>query len=246
MRRLGPPVGRDATELARSAICRAGPLTSRGTRPPIVHDRIQDHHHPRTTTTKCGGSIAQHDRVPSTDRLNGDVPDVRPHVCVCAATRLRHTGRGSARDLLFSPTRPPRKDRHTRGYKEAELGGRRGCARDGRDATVFRYSDATTCPRVDGSDAVGARSLSNLQGPQDDEGEERGEGCWRRSQFNPVQASARWLSEPALPGPWAPVGLGKNYSAALSFKGAARRLGGLRTHNWWCCDITYPLSSSNG
>ena len=102
LRRLGPPVGRDATELARSAICRAGPLTSRGTRPPIVHDRIQDHHHPRTTTTKCGGSIAQHDRVPSTDRLNGDVPDVRPLVCVCAATRLRHTGRGSARDLLFS------------------------------------------------------------------------------------------------------------------------------------------------
>jgi hypothetical protein len=208
--------------LARSAICRAGPLTSVGTWPPIVHDRIQDHHHPRTTTTKCGGSIAQHDRVPSTDRLNGDVPDVRPLVCVCAATRLRHTGRGSARDLLFSPTRPPRKDRHTRGYKEAELGGRRGCARDGRDATFIRYSDATTCPRVDGSDAVGARSLSNLQGPQDDEGEERGEGCWRRSQFNPVQASARWLSEPALPGPWAPVGLGKNYSAALSFKGAAR------------------------
>ena len=176
LRRLGPPVGRDATELARSAICRAGPLTSRGTRPPIVHDRIQDHHHPRTTTTKCGGSIAQHDRVPSTDRLNGDVPDVRPLVCVCAATRLRHTGRGSARDLLFSPTRPPRKDRHTRGYKEAELGGRRGCARDGRDATFIRYSDATTCPRVDGSDAVGARSLSNLQGPQDDEGEERGGG----------------------------------------------------------------------
>ena len=134
---------------------------------------------------------------------------------------------GGARSLFFSPTRPPRKDRHNRGYKEAEMGGRRGCARDGGDATFIRYSDTTTCLRVDGSDAVGARSLSNLQGPQDDEGEERGEGCWRRSQFNPVQVSARWLSEPALPGPWAPVGLGKNYSAALSFKGAARRLGGL-------------------
>ena len=89
LRRLGPPVGRDATELARSAICRAGPLTSRGTRPPIVHDRIQDHHHPRTTTTKCGGSIAQHDRVPSTDRLNGDVPDVRPHVYNEGRTPIR-------------------------------------------------------------------------------------------------------------------------------------------------------------
>ena len=198
MRRLGPPVGRDATELARSAICRAGPLTSRGTRPPIVHDRIQDHHHPRTTTTKCGGSIAQHDRVPSTGRLNGDVPDARPHVCVCAATLLRHTGRGALVAFSFLPPALLEKTGTIAVTRKLRRVGEEVRACRGR-AWSIRYFDATTCPRVARSDVVGARFLSNLQGPtQDDEGEERGEGAGGGASsiwFKPARAgSLTWLS----------------------------------------------------
>ena len=167
----------------RSAAQR-GPLTSRGTRPPIVHDRIQDHHHPRTTTTKCGGSIEQHGRVPQ--RI--DSMETCP---TFAGTSVSAPRRGSATPggealvtFSFLPPALLEKTGTIAGYKEVEMGARRGCAGDGGDATFIRYFDATTCLRVDGSDAVGARSLSNLRAASQRAGER---GCWGEE---PVQVGS--------------------------------------------------------
>ena len=182
MRRLGPPVGREGCDGIGSKCdlpCRAA--TSRGTRPQIVHDRIQDHHHPRTTTTKWGGSIAQHGRVPSTDRLNGDVPDARLHVCVCAATLLRHTGWGALVAFSFLPPALLEKTGTIAVTRKLRRVGE--CARVG--GQILRFG-ATTCLRDARSDVVGARSLSNLQGPRMMKGKRGG----RVLEEEPVQSGS--------------------------------------------------------